>query len=212
MINRGHFIVVEGLEGAGKTSAIQTLKQVLTARGKTCISTREPGGTAMGEVIRGLIKNTIPDEPLDARAELLLFYAARVQLFEQVIRPALQGGIWVLADRFELSTFAYQGGGRQLDQSMIKALSTFCLKDFQPDLILFLDLPPKLGFERVHKRGPIDRIEQESMSFFNAVHASYQEQIKALPNVVCIDATQEMNTVQQAIRQQFESYLNKDAL
>src|SRR5258708_6479514 len=107
MMTPGRFIVVEGLEGAGKSTALTTIKRYLVENAIDVITTREPGGTHVGEITRQLLKESIPSEPLDPRAELLLFYAARVQLIEQVIRPALQRGSWVLADRFELSTFAY---------------------------------------------------------------------------------------------------------
>lgn len=195
----GRFIVVEGLEGAGKSTALQTLATYVKAQGNDVICTREPGGTRVGEVARQLLKEVIPDEPLDPRAELLLFYAARVQLVERVIRPALARGCWVIADRFELSTFAYQGGGRQLDEAMIQQLSSFCLEGFKPDITFFLDLPPEKGFERVHQRGPMDRIEQESMAFFNKIYDSYHRYIKNMPNVILIDATQPLASVQTAL-------------
>ena len=204
---KGHFIVVEGLEGAGKSTALDTIKQTLVARACELILTREPGGTRVGETIRGLIKETIPAEPLDARAELLLFYAARVQLLEQVIRPALNRGAWVLADRFELSTFAYQGGGRQLDESMIAHLSDFCVGDLKPDLTIFLDVSPELGLQRAGLRGAMDRIEQESLAFFKAIYDAYHRQIKTMHNVVVIDASQPLAVVQKSIATALTNYL-----
>ena len=124
MTKHGQFIVVEGLEGAGKSTAINTIKAVLNQHHYAVLETREPGGTGIGEVIRGLIKEKSLTETLEARSELLLFYAARVQLIEQVIRPTLEKGTWVLADRFELSTFAYQGAGRGLDINFIQQLDS----------------------------------------------------------------------------------------
>ncbi|MDX2345856.1 MAG: dTMP kinase, partial [Legionella sp.] len=114
----GQFIILEGLEGAGKSTALTTIKRFLAPYVPELITTREPGGTHVGETVRELIKHAPDAEPLEAHAELLLFYAARVQLIEQVIKPALARGAWVLADRFELSTWAYQGGGRELNQQM----------------------------------------------------------------------------------------------
>jgi len=111
-INKGHCIVVEGLEGAGKSSAINAIKQFLENLKLKVVLTREPGGTRVGETIRHLIKEKTVAEPLQPRAELLLMYASRVQLLENIIKPALKLGSWVVADRFELSTWAYQGGGR----------------------------------------------------------------------------------------------------
>ena len=207
MSRKGSFIVVEGLEGAGKSTALDVIKHVLTMHVPELVITREPGGTRVGEVARQLIKEIDLTETLDPRAELLLFYAARVQLIERVIRPALDRGAWVLADRFELSTYAYQGGGRKLSSAMIKHLSTFCINDMQPDLIIFLDITPEQGMQRVIARGKTDRIEQESMMFFNAVYDSYHQHIKAMNNVVVIDASKPLPEVQHAIRLALENYM-----
>ena len=204
---RGHFIVVEGLEGAGKSTALDVIKQTLAAHVHDLILTREPGGTRVGEIVRGMIKESIPTDPLDSRAELLLFYAARVQLLEQVIRPALNRGAWVLADRFELSTFAYQGGGRKLDETMISQLSSFCVGDLTADLTIFLDVSPELGLKRAGLRGAMDRIEQESLAFFRAVHDAYHDHIKTMPNVVVIDASQPLDVVRQSIATALEHHL-----
>ncbi|MDP3704670.1 MAG: dTMP kinase [Legionellaceae bacterium] len=199
-IKPGRFIVVEGLEGAGKTTAMKTIKRMLAELQLDFITTREPGGTFVGETVRQIIKKSPIDEPLDSRSELLLFYAARVQLLEQVIKPALGRGSWVLADRFELSSFAYQGGGRRLDERMLQSLSSFCVGDCQPDLIVFLDLKPEQGLERALKRGKLDRIEQESLNFFNDVYAGYHKHIKTLTNVIMIDASKSLPIVQNMIR------------
>lgn len=199
MSTLGRCIVVEGLEGAGKSTAIATIKQFLTENVGDFIATREPGGTVVGESVRSLIKHAPPGEALDARAELLLLYASRVQLIECVIKPALNKGQWVLADRFELSTFAYQGGGRGLDVRMIEQLSSFCLEGFSPDLILFLDVSPTIGLRRVLSRGHSDRIEQEPEAFFTRVRDAYYAKIKTMEHVVVIDANQPEPAVQQAI-------------
>lgn len=210
MGNRGHFIVIEGLEGAGKSTALNTVMRVLThcKQVPKFITTREPGTTQVGEVVRKLMKDLIPHEPLDPKAELLLLYAARTQLVEHVIRPALQKGLWVLSDRFELSTFAYQGGGRQLDTAMLAHLSSFCLQGFQPDLTIFLDISPEQGLERAQKRAVLDRMEQESLSFFNDVYRRYHECIKTLRNVVVIDASQSLDGVTQDIEDALKRYID----
>ena len=208
MLNKGRFIVVEGLEGAGKSTALNTIKSYLVEHGTEIITTREPGGTRVGEAARYLIKESRSTEPLDPRAELLLLYASRVQLVEHVIRPALNRGCWVLADRFELSTWAYQGGGRKLDPDVIAQLSSFCLHDFKPDLIIFLEISPQQGLKRVKKRGKVDRIEQESLLFFNDVHESYHKQIKSMNNVVVIDASNPLATVQHSIRVAIDQYVS----
>ena len=123
---RGQFIVVEGLEGAGKTTALQTIRDYLDSKIQALIVTREPGGTRVGELVRALIKEKVEGEVLDGFTELLLLYAARVQHVTEVIKPALQKGDWVLSDRFELSTIAYQGGGRGIDSKLIDRISDLC--------------------------------------------------------------------------------------
>ena len=212
MSGLGRFIVVEGLEGAGKSTAVETIKHFLKKNVDDFITTREPGGTVVGEAVRELIKHAPADEPLDSRAELLLLYASRMQLVERLIKPALNAGWWVLADRFELSTFAYQGGGRGLDMQMIQSLSTFCLKGFTPDLIFFMDVSPERGLSRVHQRGHADRIEQESIDFFNNVYDAYHATIKTMKQVVIIDANQPLASVQQAIIDALTDYLKQGML
>ncbi|MCX7117269.1 MAG: dTMP kinase [Legionellales bacterium] len=207
MLNRGHFIVVEGLEGAGKTTALQTLKRVLSDHVSELITTREPGGTRVGEAARHLIKDASSTEPLDPRTELLLLYASRVQLIELVIRPALARGCWVLADRFELSTWAYQGGGRKLPREVIAQLSSFCLNSLQPDLIIFLDIQPEQGLRRVKKRGKFDRIEQESLVFFKDVAEGYHQQIRTMNNVAVIDASKPQAQVQHQVQKAIEAHI-----
>ncbi|CDZ79272.1 Thymidylate kinase [Legionella massiliensis] len=208
MREKGRFIVVEGLEGAGKSTAIETIKEYLSSFVPEIILTREPGGTRIGETVRQLIKAKVNGEILDSRCELLLLYAARVQLVEQVIRPALARGAWILADRFELSTFAYQGWGRGLGTEMISELSKFCLNSLKPDLIIYLDISPEQGFERVVKRGEKDRIEEEALSFFNQVYCGYHEMIQKMDNVALIDASQTLETVQESILSQLKRFFN----
>jgi len=203
----GRLIVVEGLEGAGKSTAMKYLKPLLTELVGEVVSTHEPGGTPVADALRSLIKQSLAEEVLDPRTELLLLYAARVQLVERVIRPALARGAWVLSDRFELSTEAYQGGGRNLSEAMIAQLSAFCLQGLQPDLILFLDIEPRRGLERVVARGKRDRIEQESLSFFEAVAARYHAQLAMRDNVVMIDANASLDVVATRIERAVCDYL-----
>lgn len=211
MSELGRFIVVEGLEGAGKSTAVHTIQHFLAQNVGSFITTREPGGTAVGEMIRQLIKHSPDDEPLDARAELLLLYTSRLQLVNEVIQPALNTGTWVLGDRFELSTFAYQGGGRGLDVRMIEQLSAFCLQGFTPDLVLFLDVDPALGLRRALGRGKADRIEKESLDFFTSVCEAYHAKIKTMKQVVLIDANQSEADVQQSILAALSHYLNANS-
>ncbi len=186
--NKGRFFVVEGLEGAGKSTVVTEIIQFLSAHSIPCIKTREPGGTKIGECLRNLIKAGLDGETLEPQAELLLLYAARTQLVEQVIRPALQAGTWVICDRFELSTFAYQGGGRQLDIEMIETLSQLCLHGFKPDHTIFLEIMPESGLARAKTRGEIDKIEQESRAFFSRVYHTYHERLAAMQHVTMIQA------------------------
>ncbi len=206
MSERGCFIVVEGLEGAGKSTAIETIKLYLKNIAPELILTREPGGTRVGEIIRSMLKDKIEGETLDARSELLLFYAARIQLVEEIIRPALKRGAWVLADRFELSTFAYQGWGRGLDIEIIEQLSTFGLESFSPDLIFYLDIDPEHGLQRVNQRGETDRIEQESLTFFTKVRQGYLTMIRTMENVVTINASQNVDLVKDEILTQLKQF------
>lgn len=207
MVQKGLFIVVEGLEGAGKSTAVHTIESLLKQHSRDCLVAREPGGTPVGEIIRSIIKDPNATQPLDPRAELLLFYAARIQLIENVIRPALASGQSVLLDRFELSTFAYQGAGRGLDETMIQQLSTFCVVEMVPDVTVFLDISVQEGLERVVNRGEKDRMEQEEQAFFNRVYDAYHEHLNHQTDVIMIDASQPLLQVQQAIGRALEPYL-----
>lgn len=203
----GKLIVIEGLEGAGKSTAVATVVSLLNQAGIKTITSREPGGTEVGEQLRSIIKNPEYKDILDDKSELLLLYAARVQLLEEVIKPALQQGTWVIADRFELSTMAYQGGGRGLSQAMIKHLSEFCLNGFKPDLTLYLDLSPELGIQRAQLRGQFDRIEQQKIDFFHKVHKAYMQCIQEQNNIVKIDATLPLLEVQEYIKNAVHHFL-----
>ncbi len=198
MTTLGRFIVVEGLEGAGKTSAIHTIQQWLNEHQIPFISTREPGGTPLAEQIRTLVKQ-VQDEKVAPETELLLMYASRVQLVKTVIQPALQQGIWVVGDRHDLSSRAYQGGGRQLDESLINSIRQVVLGDLTPDLTLYLDIDPAIGLQRAQARGELDRIEQEQLAFFQRTRAKYLQIAATEPNIVTIDASQSMEQVQQQI-------------
>lgn len=199
--NLGKYIVVEGLEGAGKTTAIKTIKRFFTEHKINYITTREPGATVVGESIRKILKDESSKEILDPRTELLLFYAARIELITHIIKPALAQGNYVIADRFDLSSFAYQGGGRQIPIDVINYLSNFCVENLRPDLIIFLDVSPTVGLERARLRGNLDRIEQESENFFTNVYNAYHEHLKRYDNVVKIDASLPITIVQRIIKE-----------
>ena len=198
MTTQGRFIVVEGLEGAGKTSAIRTIQQWLNEHQIQFISTREPGGTPLAEQIRTIVKQ-VQDEIVAPETELLLMYASRVQLVKTVIQPALQQGRWVLGDRHDLSSRAYQGGGRQLEESLINSIRHAVLGDLTPDLTLYLDIDPAVGLQRAQARGELDRIELEQLAFFQRTRAKYLQIAATEPNIVTIDAGQSIEQVQQQI-------------
>jgi dTMP kinase len=191
----GKFIVIEGLEGAGKSSAVAILTEAIQAAGHTVVNTREPGGTAMAEAIRDVVKQDWMDEKVTVEAELLLMYAARAQLVQNVILPNLEKGHWVLGDRHDMSSQAYQGGGRQIDQNMIESLRTITLKDFRPDFTLYMDVEPKEGLKRAKGRGELDRIEQEDLSFFERARERYLFLAKQDHNCVVINTMQNMHAV-----------------
>ena len=199
MTSQPKFIVVEGLEGAGKSTAIAFIKQYLQQRGITPVCTREPGGTPLAERLRELVKQVQQGEVVAPQTELLLMYAARMQLITNVIRPALAAGNWVLADRHDMSSRAYQGGGRQLDEQLINQLRQAVLGDLRPDLTLYLDIDPAIGLERARQRGELDRIEQEQLVFFQRTRQKYLQIAATEPNIVVIDAGQTLEQVQHSI-------------
>lgn len=177
MRTRGLFITVEGMEGGGKSTAIDYLDRFLRARGVDLITTREPGGTALGEQIREQLL-AVRADPVTPLAELLLIFAARAQHIAAVIEPALAAGRWVLCDRFTDATYAYQGGGRGIDAGTIRALEEAVQGDLRPDCTLLLDVDEELGLERARGRGAPDRIELEAIDFFRRVRTCYLDRAR----------------------------------
>ncbi|MDP4985790.1 dTMP kinase [Pseudoalteromonas tunicata] len=200
------FIVIEGLEGAGKSTAIALCQEILAAHQVNFVNTREPGGTPLAESLRNLVKAT-HQEIMSAEAELLIMYAARAQLLTNVIRPALANGQWVLGDRHNLSSLAYQGGGRELDSSTLNALSNIVLKGLKPDLTIYLDIDPAVGLARAAGRGALDRIEQEQLSFFERTRAQYLAIAASDPSIKVVQAGQEISAVHQDIRAVLTAFL-----
>lgn len=177
---RGRFITLEGIEGAGKSTHIAHLAAFLSESGIRVATTREPGGSPVAERIRGLLIDP-ENTGMDETAELLLMFAARAEHLAKKIRPALESGVWVLCDRFTDATYAYQGGGRGLDPARIALLETLVQGELRPDLTLLFDLPPELGLARARGRGTADRFESETLTFFEAVRAVYLERAHANP-------------------------------
>ncbi|EJD6661206.1 dTMP kinase [Providencia sp. CRE-3FA-0001] len=207
---KNQFIVIEGLEGAGKTTAINTVVDTLNQAGITdIVFTREPGGTPLAEKLRELIKQGIEGDKVTDKAELLMLYAARVQLVETVIKPALAAGKWVVGDRHDLSSQAYQGGGREIDHQLMKSLCDLVLGEFKPSLTLYLDLSPELGLQRARSRGELDRIEKESLAFFERTRHRYLELAAEDETILTVDASQNIEQVQYDIRQTLTQWLAK---
>lgn len=206
------YIVIEGLEGAGKTTARDVIVDTLKTLGVgDMVFTREPGGTLLAEKLRSLVLDirSVGDEVITDKAEVLMFYAARVQLVETVIKPALASGSWVIGDRHDLSTQAYQGGGRGIDQTLLTTLRDAVLGDFRPDLTLYLDVTPEVGLKRARARGELDRIEQESLDFFNRTRARYLELAAQDPSIRTIDATQSLEEVVADIRRTVTAWVEE---
>ena len=204
------FIVVEGLEGAGKTTALNQIKQILEQNNINYICTREPGGTPLAEKMREIVKAET-DELLTTEAELLLMYASRAQLIANVIKPALQQGTWVLGDRHDLSSLAYQGGGRQIPDELIMPIRNAVLNGFEPDLTLLMDLDPRIGLKRAAARGELDRIEKEQIDFFDRTRAVYLEHANNNQKITAIDASQELPSVQQQLQHTLTNWLEVNA-
>lgn len=178
---RGKLITIEGIDGAGKTTVALALRQALSQRGCNARLLREPGGVRAAELIRGLVKD--PALQIGARAEALLYAAARAQLVEQAIEPLLAEGVLVLLDRFVDSSLAYQGGGRGLGLEPVRAINHFATGGLEPDLTLLLRLEPRLGRARSQGRGePPDRLEREQADFFERVAAAYDELAATAPD------------------------------
>jgi dTMP kinase len=189
---RGRFITFEGIDGAGKSSHIEPLAAWLRDRGHSVLVTREPGGTALAERVRELLLH----EAMDALTETLLVFAARRDHLRHAIEPALAAGTVVLCDRFTDATFAYQGGGRSLDLSMLAQLETWVQQGVQPDLTLWFELPPATAAERRTAARDPDRFERQDQAFFARVHAGYARRCEGEPKRFArIDAGQPREAV-----------------
>ena len=179
-MQKGKFITIDGVEGAGKSTQIKFICDYLEAKGINVVLTREPGGTDLGEKIRELLLSTTT-KSMHSDSELLLMFAARNEHIHHKIIPALEKGDWVLSDRFTDASYAYQGGGRGLDIERIEYLEHWVLKGFTPDMTLLLDIPVDLGMSRVESRGEKDRIELEELDFFERVRQAYIDRSDKYP-------------------------------
>lgn len=194
---RGKFITLEGSEGVGKTTNLEFIYRYLESAGIDSVQTREPGGTPLAEELREILL-AVREETMSAQAELLMMFAARSQHLDQVIEPHLAAGRWVICDRFTDATYAYQGGGRGVDDEQIAALEALVHGDLQPDLTLYLDLAPEIALQRIAQR-QADRFELEQRAFFERVRASYLNRAERYKRFAVIDASVTLPEVQNSI-------------
>ena len=201
---RGKFITVEGIDGAGKSTHLAWLTAFLQARGIKLCATREPGGTPLGEKLRGLLLDK--DQPMHLETETLLMFAARREHIDKVIEPALARGEWVLCDRFTDATFAYQGAGRGVDAGKLATLEQWVQGALQPVLTIVFDLPPAVGRARAGSIKVPDRFERESEAFFERVREGYLQRARSAPQRVrVVDASRGIDAIQAELQTIAES-------
>jgi len=203
---KGLFITFEGPDGAGKTTHIRFVRQMLEEAGRRVVTTREPGGTEVSEAIRAIVLNP-SYSAMDEKTELLLYLAARAQHVSEVILPALRTGMDVLCDRFSDSTFAYQGFGRGIDMSRVEEINAWVCLGLEPDFTFFHLLTPEESGKRLIKK-PADRLEAESVSFKEKVYQGFLRQAQRRPNqTLILDATQEIRVNQCEIKRAVQDIL-----
>ncbi len=204
---KSFFISFEGSEGSGKSTQIDLLAKRLKAAGHDVITTREPGGTPLGEDIRHLLKHAQSGQGMFPETELLLFAASRAQLVREVILPALQTGKIILCDRFLDSTTVYQGVARRLSEDPVAAINRFAVGDIMPSLTVVLDLPAEAGLARARNRASKqpDRMEQESLDFYQRVREGYLLLARSLPErFLVVDGTLPSEKITDTIWQEFQ--------
>jgi len=197
MATQGKFITLEGIDGAGKSTHLPWITEVLRGRGKEVVTTREPGGSPLGERLREILLS----QTMHLETEALLMFAARREHLDKLIMPALERGAWVVSDRFSDATYAYQGGGRGLAEGRIEQLENWVHSDFQPDLTLLFDLPPEIACQRMASSGaPPDRFEREAQDFFTAVRSVYLDRALRNPHRICvIDAAETIYQIKEKL-------------
>jgi dTMP kinase len=194
----GKFITLEGIDGAGKSTHLGRLENILQGRGKTVTVTREPGGTPLGEALRELLLDS--SRAMHAETEALLMFAARREHLDKVILPALDRGDWVISDRFTDASFAYQGGGRGLATRKLDDLERWVQGEFQPDLTLYFDVAVELGRQRISAIKSADRFEKEQDEFFRKVRGAYLERAHKFPDrIKVIDSNQSLDEVKKSL-------------
>jgi dTMP kinase len=205
---RGAFITIEGGEGVGKTSSLEAIEAFLATRGIPLVVTREPGGTALGESVRSWILDGDHAE-LSAEVEALLMFAARAEHLDKVIRPAIAHGTWVVCDRFSDATFAYQGGGRGANSSLLNALADEVQRGLVPDLTILLDAPVTVGMARIAGR-PHDHFERETSAFFERVRRTYLDRAASEPGrIKIVDASAGQTDVAASIERELADFCDR---
>ena len=206
-MKKGKFLTLEGIEGVGKSTHIAYIAKRLETGGHRTLTTREPGGTRLGESVREILLHG-NDLDILPQAELMLMFAARLQHVQEIIVPAIADGLVVVCDRFIDASYAYQGGGRGIPQEMIAVLDNWVLKDLRPDLTLLFDASVETGLRRAGNRSDADRFESENVNFFNRVRETYLERAKKEPErIKIIDAEQDMHTVEKQISAVLETFI-----
>jgi len=198
------FIAFEGLDGCGKSTQLNLLFNYLKSLNKKVIKVREPGGTEVGETIRSILLNR--DIDINERAELLLFLSSRAQLVEEIIKPAIKSGYYVLADRFADSSVAYQGGGRNLGMETVDLLNRFATDNVYPDLVFFIDISVDLALKRLNLKNK-DRLEKEGRDFLEKVRNSYMEIAKTKSNFIIINGERDVNEIFSEIKEIMDDYI-----
>jgi dTMP kinase len=197
MSSPGRFITLEGIDGAGKSTHIPWIVSYIETRGKAVVNTREPGGTPLGEKLRGLLLN----DAMDSDTEALLMFAARAEHITSVIKPSLNQGKWVVSDRFTDASFAYQGGGRGMSEQKLSVLEQWVQNDLQPDLTLLFDVSLEVSQQRLQQTGIApDRFEQEKSDFFQRVRNAYLKRAATSPHrIKVVDSTKSIESIQQEL-------------
>ncbi|MDN4059124.1 dTMP kinase [Massilia sp. YIM B02769] len=201
---RGKFITFEGIDGAGKSTHIGFVTELIKSHGKLVVASREPGGTPLGEKLRDLLLH----EKMHLETEALLMFASRREHIAQVIEPGLASGAWVLSDRFSDASFAYQSGGRGLDRAKMEALEAWVHPQLQPDLTLLFDVPLEVARERLDATRTLDKFEKEQGEFFARCRAEYLRRAAQYPErFVVVDSTRSIEATQQTLREALEKFL-----
>ena len=204
---KAKFITLEGIEGSGKTSSLKGVTDLLDKKDVSYIVTREPGGSSIGEELRAILLD--PDTKISPEVELMLMLSDRKDHVQKIILPNLEKGNWVVSDRFMDSSFAYQGGGRQLDKNLIISLAEY-LNLPQPDLTLLFDLPAEISLARVMVRGKLDRFEKEELEFHNRIRKAYLDlAINNTDRIKIIDSSQKLKAMLNNVQRVIKDFFNE---